>query len=116
MAKKYIIDMENQGLKGILASRKPMKKFLDLEIGLGALGALQGCSGKNITGSGGESKYNEGDQVCYTLNGTNYPVTLLENVDDDQMTALVKFEDGKRTSVAVDWLSDIANCMRGDDD
>jgi hypothetical protein len=103
-----------EGLRGLLKGRKPTEKYLDAELGLKALLSLQGCSGQSPMGNGGESKYNEGDQVCYTLNGTNYPVTLLEDVGSDQMTALVKTEDGKRTSVAVDWLSDISNCMRGD--
>lgn len=75
------------------------------------LGSLNGCSSPAGM-SGLKPLWKDGDQVCYTYEGSNYPVKLLEDVMPDQMTAMVEMPDGSKTSVSVDWLSDISNCMR----
>lgn len=95
-----------------------MSRYAPPQLGAGVnalaklAGSLQGCTSSNPM-TQPENKYNAGDQVCYTTNGTSMPVTLNEDITD-QMTAIVTLPNGKRTSVAVDWLSDVSNCMRGD--
>jgi hypothetical protein len=77
------------------------------------VGSLQGCS-PNSMGAEPATDYPQGSQMCYTVNGSTYPVTLLEDLSSDRMATLVRLPDGRTTTASNDWLSDISNCMRGE--
>lgn len=87
-------------------------KMLDTDILLSLIGSLQGCAQSNPM-AGGNYRYKEGDQVCYTEGATNIPITLLENVTPEQMTVMATRPNGSRVMATTDYLSDISNCMRG---
>lgn len=89
------------------------KKYLDTDLPLAALASLAGCSSQTPMNPNQGNVYNEGDRVCYTYQGGDYMIKLLEDVKPDQMTVMATLPDGKRVMANTDWISDASNCARG---